>query len=217
MKVRSNDSSVSVFAYFFLLIAFVAPRGLGINVLGSVIDITELTLIGAFALILNRISISETSEKLFLTTLVLIPIIGVLLNSFETLLPISRFVFYFFLVISGYLIGRFLFSNALGENNFYSILQTIIFFNLFMLLLGLINHFFNILNFDQFRAYDESNLQNLGALQRMIDGYFGFYAFRGNQLASNEFAILQSSLFAMSVSYYYLNFKYLIIIVFLND
>ncbi|MBL6693293.1 MAG: hypothetical protein ISP94_00305 [SAR86 cluster bacterium] len=209
MKVRSNGSSVNLLLYFFLFIAFVAPRGFGINVLGSVIDITEVTFIGAFALILSRISISKTSEQLFLTTLVLIPIIGVLLNSFETLLPISRFVFYFFLVISGYLIGRFLFSNTLGENNFYLIVQTIIFFNLFMLLVGLINHFFNIVNFDQFRAYDESNLVNLGSLQRMIDGYLGFYAFRGNQLASNEFAILQSSLFAMSLSYYYLNFKYL--------
>ena len=116
-------------------------------------------------------------------------------------------IFFIGFVFSGYFLGKYLYARFYNSKDI--ILKVIIYSNVFGLLVALINFNFEIFSLDNFRTYDAKTLEKLSNLQRAITGFeeVGFASFRGNQMAANEFAIIQSTIFAISISSYYLLFN----------
>ena len=116
-------------------------------------------------------------------------------------------IFFIGFVFSGYFLGKYLYTRFYNSKDI--ILKVIIYSNVFGLLVALINFNFEIFSLDNFRTYDAKTLEKLSNLQRAITGFeeVGFASFRGNQMAANEFAIIQSTIFAISISSYYLLFN----------
>ena len=209
LSVKANPKKNNNLLYLALLliIFFSFPRGIGVTVFGSVIDVVEMLQILVFIYLLPKISLNTGGERLFIVGSLFFPIISIifLLDYFPT--NVLRYVFFIGFVFSAYFLGKYIYKKFYNSKETF--LKIIIYTNLFGLIVALVNFNFNIFPIDNFRAYDAETLEKLSNLQRVITGLqeVGFASFRGNQMASNEFAIIQCTIFAITASSYYLLFN----------
>lgn len=207
LKTNLSKSSNLQYLILLLIIFFSFPRGIGVTIFGSVIDIVEILQFLIFIYLLPKVTLNTTGERLFILGVLFLPVISILflLDYFPT--NVFRYVFFIGFIFSGYFLGKYLYARFYNSKD--TILKVIIYSNLFGLLIALINFNFEIIPLDNFRTYDAKTLERSGNLQRVITGLeeVGFASFRGNQMAANEFAIIQSTIFAITISSYYLLFN----------
>ena len=204
---NNNPHNTLFFLVLLLFIFFAFPRGIGINVFGSVIDIVEISQAMLFLYILPKIELRNLEEKIFLSSIVLLPALGIFFYPEYFPSNFIRLFFFILFIFSGYFLGKYLYHKFV--NNKILFLKTIIYSNFICLVLALINFNIEIFPIDSFRTYDQETLDEISGKQRMITGLeeIGFAAFRGNQMASNEFAIIQSMIFSITTSCYFFMYK----------
>jgi len=194
---------------FLLTLAVIIffPRGVGLSLFGFVLDLNEIIHLILVVFILSKIKIDIQKDGL-LVLLLISPIFLVFLTPF----PQEAFINYllnFILYILAYFIGKFFITNYADISSSVNLIKMVALINTFCLLIALSNHFFQIVNFDIFRVYEEDILDTTKNLQRMIDNYIGYAAFRGGLMASNHFAFSQLSILSFLISWFYCNHKQL--------
>lgn len=195
--------------YFFLILSLIIffPRGVGFNLFGSVIDLNELLHMLMLFLLLSKIKINIKKDG-FLILLLILPVFFAPFTQFPQESFIN-FILNFCLYFLAYFIGKHFIVNyhrVIMSINFVKMIAII---NTLCLIMGLLNHFFEIVNFDAFRVYDESVLEKTKNLQRVINDVVGFSAFRGGSMASNNFALYQLSVLAFLLTWLNINYSYL--------
>ena len=195
--------------YFFLILAVIIffPRGVGLNLFGSVIDLNEILHMLTLVLLLSKIKINIEKDG-FLLLLLMLPAFAVPFTQFPQQAFIN-FILNFCLYTLAYFIGKHFILNYKSICLSLNFVKTIAVINSVCLIIGLLNHFFQIVNFDIFRVYDDSILNSTKNLQRVIDNLTGFSAFRGGFMASNHFAFFQISVLTFLLTWLNLNHKYL--------
>lgn len=195
--------------YFFLILAVIIffPRGVGFNLFGSVIDLNEIFHMLMLVLLLSKIKINIEKDG-FLLLLLILPAFAVPFTQFPQQAFIN-FILNFCLYSLAYFIGKHFILNYKSICLSLNFVKTIAVINSFCLIIGLLNHFFQIVNFDIFRVYDESTLNTTKNLQRVIDDVIGFSAFRGGFMASNHFAFFQISVLTFLMTWLNINYQYL--------
>ena len=205
-KNPNNELSLRILLFFFIII-FTFPRGIGFSVFGAVVDFVEILQLVIFLFILPKITIENINEKIFLIGIFFFPLLSVifLYESFPT--TILRLIFYFIFVFSGFFVGKFLLNKIYATKNFNFFFSIILIANSIGLLIALINYNFEFFRLDDYRTYESGVLENLAFKQRIITGFEGFTSFRGNHMAANEFAIIQTLIFSFLLSYFFIFFK----------
>ena len=191
--------------YYFPILALIIffPRGVGFSILGSVIDLNEILHMLMVVLLLSKIKINIEKDG-FLILLLILPVFVAPFSQFPQQAFIN-FVLNFFLYSLAYFIGKHFILNYRSASLSINFVKTIAVINTFCIVIALLNHFFQIVNFDIFRVYDESILNTTKNLQRVIDDVIGFSAFRGGLMASNHFAFFQISVLAFLITWLNIN------------
>lgn len=200
----NNVYSFGSATFLLLLLILFFPRGIGANIFGSVIDVNEILHLLFLLLILKQISLDSFDEKLLFFSLFL-PLLFVFATSNYTQAFINYFL-NFLLYFTAFFLGKTFVNQKTFSVDTKPFFYNIAIMNLLVLMVGLMNHYFDLVSLDSYRAYDESILEVTGGLTRMMTGFeTDNYAFRGVYMASNIYAFFQTTIFSLLTAYFVLN------------
>lgn len=211
-KSLSKDQSINnVYsfgntAFILLLLILFFPRGIGVNVLGSVIDVNEILHLLFLFLILKQISLDSFDEKLLFFSLFL-PLLFVFATANYTEAFVNYFL-NFLLYFTAFFVGKTFVNQKTLSGDTSAFFFNISIINILVLIVGLANHYFDFISLDSIRAYDKERLETTAGLSRMIAGFENdTSAFRGVILASNIYAFFQTAIFSLLTAYLIFNEK----------
>lgn len=204
-----NDSTIpnksNFFIFFGIALALFMPRGIGLNITGAVIDVSELSILFLFLLIIPKIKLQTSSEKIFFIS-ALLPVFFLFFHN-DPFLSMQRYIFYFIFCFTGYFLGKELIQ-IFSRSDVLSIVENFCIWNSFFLVAYFLNDYFNIIDLSSLRQYDPDVIERLDSFSRILSVQ-GFSQFTGYSVIMNNFSLHQSILFSFIAAFYFLYHKQL--------
>ncbi len=189
--------------FFLILVSLFAPRGIGVNLIGSVVDISEILIVFLFILCIPFLR-SYSVGELSLVASVILPLTFIIFRE-DSIFSLQRYIFFFFISFSGFFIGKFLMTYS-NKDLVPKLVAKLMVVNSVALILYFINDYFLIFDLSSLRAYDPELSDRLASMTRDL-GINYFDNFIGYAVVMNSFAIHQSIIFYIGCTFYFLFHK----------